>query len=512
MFFNIHFTVLLIVLPLMAAPICVILRKPKPAWLVAIIANFFVVLFSISLLNHILDGNVVRYELGGWAAPTGIEYYIDAINAILLCVVSVISLLTLIYSKQSIRKEIAEPRHYLFYAGWLLCLTGLLGILITGDAFNVFVFLEISSLSMYMLIALGRERRQALMAAFRYLILGSIGASFILLGIGFLYAATGTLNMSDISERLALIDESRSVIVGFSFITLGLLIKTAMFPLFSWLPNAYQFAPSAVSAFLAGTATKVSLYVLLRFFYQIFGADYSFGNLLLGYVLLPLAIIGFFVMSVVAVFQTDIRRMLAYSSIAQVGYIVTAISMATHQGLTAGIIHIINHAFIKTALFISIGCIIYRYGTARIDDLGGIIKSMPWTCAAFIIAGLSLIGVPLTAGFVSKWHLITAAINSGWWIVVIMILMSSLMAIIYIGRVIEVFCFKDVSSTTQSDSHISVKEAPLSMLLPLWMLIIISVYTGINGDSVVDLAKLAATQLLENLPSVNNSLSIRGRL
>ena len=511
MFFNSHFSVLLIVLPLMAAPICVILRNPQSSWLVAVVCNFLVVLLSLSLLSHILDDNVVQYKLGGWAAPTGIEYYIDGLNAILICVVAVISFLTLIYSKQSIYKEIAKPRHYLFYSGWLLCLTGLLGILITGDAFNVFVFLEISSLSMYMLIALGRERRQALIAAFRYLMLGSIGASFILLGIGFLYAATGTLNMSDLAQRLVLIDDSRTVIVGFSFITIGLLIKTAMFPVFSWLPNAYQFAPSAVSAFLAGTATKVSLYVFLRFFYHIFGTEYSFGDLLLGYVLLPLAVVGFFVMSVVAIFQTDIRRVLAYSSIAQIGYIVTAISMATHAGLTAGIIHMINHAFIKTALFIAVGCIIYRYGTARTSDLGGIIKTMPWTCAAFIIAGLSLIGVPLTAGFVSKWYLISATINSGWWVVTIMILMSSLMAIIYMGRIIEIFCFRD-SRSEVSITNAEVNEAPLSMLLPLWLLIIISIYTGINGDTVVDLAKLAATQLLDNLPSISPNVNMRDQL
>lgn len=502
MLFNSHFSVLLVVLPLMAAPICVILRNSKASWLVALISNLVITLLSLLLLNHVLNGNIVRYELGGWAAPTGIEYYIDSINAILISIVSIISLVTLVYSKQSIRKEIAKPRHYLFYAGWLLCLTGLLGILITGDAFNVFVFLEISSLSMYMLIALGSERRQALMASFRYLILGSIGASFILLGIGFLYAATGTLNMSDIAQRLPLINDSRTVIVGFSFITIGLFIKTAMFPVFSWLPNAYQFAPSAVSAFLAGTATKVSLYIFLRFFYHIFGTGYSFGNLLLGDVLLPLAVIGFFVMSVVAIFQTDIRRVLAYSSIAQIGYIFAAISMATEQGLTAGIIHIINHAFIKTALFIAVGCILYRYGTANINQLHGIIKTMPWTCSAFIVAGLSLIGVPLTAGFVSKWYLVSAAIDSGWWLIAVMILMSSLMAIIYIGRIIEVFCFKRHESTDVS----KVKDAPFIMLLPLWFLIIVSVYTGINGDVVVDMAKLSATQLLDNLPGLSNSV------
>jgi len=316
------------------------------------------------------------------------------------------------------------------------------------------------------------------------------------LGIGFLYAATGTLNMADLAVRLDSIEDSRTVVVGFSFITVGLLIKAAMFPVYSWLPNAYQYAPSAVTAFLAGTATKVSLYVFLRFFFHIFGADYSFADMLLGKILLPLAVVGFFVMSVVAVFQTDIRRLLAYSSIAQLGYMFTAVSMANHAGLTAGIIHIVNHAFIKTALFIAVGCIAYRIGSNRIADMNNLIRIMPWTASAFIIGGLSLIGIPLTAGFISKWYLVSAAIDSGWWPIAIMVLLSSLMAIIYIGKIIEVFCFKKQESDGTAVTTSTIKEAPLMMLIPLWVLIIISLYTGINGTVVVDFAQLAASQLL----------------
>ncbi len=496
MFYNIHFPVLVIVLPLMAAPLCIMLRRSFSAWLVAMFANGCSVLFAFSVLLQVIDGDVIRYTLGGWAAPTGIEYYIDTLNAVLLCVITSISFLTLIYSKASIEQEVVRPRHYLFYTGWLLCLTGLLGIVITGDAFNVFVFLEISSLAMYMLIALGKERKQALLAAFRYLIMGSVGASFILLGIGFLYAATGTLNMSDLATHLDDVNGSRTVIVGFSFITVGLLIKAAIFPVYSWLPNAYQYAPSAVTAFLAGTATKVSLYVFLRFFFHIFGHEYSFAEMLLGKILLPLSIVGFFAMSVVAIFQTDIRRLLAYSSIAQIGYMFAAVSMATQEGVTASIIHIINHAFIKTALFIAVGCIAYRLGSSRIADMGSLIRSMPWTTGGFIIAGLSLIGIPLTAGFISKWYLVSAAIDSGWWSIAVMVLLSSLMAIIYIGKVVEIFCFREASnSNAQSD----IKEAPFFMLLPLWVLIAFSVYTGINGDVVVDVAQLATTQLLGDM-------------
>lgn len=483
--------VLIIVLPLMAAPLSLMVRHAKSAWWIAILTSAVSTLFSYSLLMTVLADGVVQYALGGWAAPTGIEYYIDTLNAGLLLLISLLSTLTLFFARLSIAKEIAAPRHYLFYTGWLMCLTGLLGIVITGDAFNVFVFLEISSLSMYMLIALGQERGQALLAAFRYLIMGSVGASFILLGIGFLYAATGTLNMADLAERVALVNESRTVIVGFSFITVGLLIKTAVFPVHAWLPSAYQYAPSAVTAFLAGTATKVSLYVFLRFFYHIFGPDYSFADMLLGNVLLPLAIVGFFVMSVVAIFQTDMRRLLAYSSIAQLGYMFTAIAMATEIGLTAGIIHLVNHAFIKAALFMAVGCLFYRYGSAKITDVKGALYCMPWTVSAFILGGLSLIGIPLTAGFISKWYLISAAIESGWWPIALMVLLSSLMAIIYIGKMVEVMCFQKTNEIRQS----SVSEAPLSMLIPLWLCLGLSIYMGIDGNLVIGFAEQAATQL-----------------
>jgi len=509
-----HLPVLLIVIPLMTAPLCIMARHGRAAWLMALIANLVMVIMAISLFFQVSDGDVIRYALGGWAAPTGIEYYIDTLNASLLVLITMISGLSLVYSLPTIDREIAQPRHYLFYTGWLLCLTGLLGIVVTGDAFNVFVFLEISSLSMYMLIALGKERRQALMAAFRYLVMGSVGASFILIGIGFLYAATGTLNMLDLADRVTEVSESRTVLVAFSFITLGLLIKAAMFPVYSWLPNAYQYAPSSVTAFLSGTATKVSIYILLRFFFDIFGVDYSFNQLFLGDVLLPLALVGFIVMSVVAILQTDIRRVLAYSSIAQIGYIITGISMATHEGLTAAIIHMINHGFIKAALFMAVGCIIYRMGNAHLSSVGHLIVRMPWTASAFIIAGLSLIGMPLTAGFVSKWHLLSAAIGSDWWFIAGMMLISSLMAIIYIGKIIEIFCFNtsvfskaiadtvnetDTSATGTNPSE-EIKEAPLMMLIPLWVLVGLCLYLGINGSLVVDIASQSAAQLLDGFP------------
>ena len=484
---------LLILVPFTAAPLCVLFRHALASWVIAFVANLFSVVAAWQVLQHVRTTGIIRYAVGGWAAPSGIEYYIDALNASVLLLVSGISAIVLLYAYKSVGKSVPITKHYLFYAAWLMCLSGLMGIAITGDAFNVFVFLEVSSLATYMLISFGSDKR-ALTSTFRYLIMGSVGASFILIGIGFLYAATGTLNMIDLAERIPDSESQRAVLVAFSFICIGVMIKAAIFPLHGWLPNAYTYGPVAVTAFLAGTATKVSLYVLLRFFFSIFGYEYSFGQLLLSGVLLPAAVAGFVLMSLVAIFQSDLRKMLAYSSVAQLGYIVAGISLASQAGLTAGIVHILNHALIKSALFMAVGCIIYQVGHAHCPSFDNLFKRMPLTCIAFIIAGLGLVGVPLTVGFISKFALIQASMDEGWWMVAALILLSSLMAVVYVGRVVEVMLFRQSRQATPVVSGYS--EAPVSMLVPMYLLIGLGLYFGINGDATLSLAGDAARQLL----------------
>ncbi len=491
-----QFPALQIMVPLVAAPICVMIRNPRWSWVCAMVASTLAFLISIILLQQVMANGVIRYAVGGWAAPSGIEYYIDAMNAAVLVLVSGISAVVLVYAYRSVAKSVPAEKHYLFYTAWLMCVCGLLGIVITGDAFNVFVFLEISSLSMYTLISFGQDRR-ALTASFRYLVLGSVGASFILIGIGFLYAATGTLNMTDLAARIPDSESQRAVLVAFSFLTMGVLIKSAVFPLHAWLPNAYTFAPVAVTAFLAGTATKVSLYVLLRFFFSVFGKDYSFGQHLLNGVLLPAAVAGFVLMSLVAIFQNDLRRMLAYSSVAQVGYIVAGFSLATQSGLTAGIVHVVNHGMVKASLFMAVGCILYRVGHVHTPSLDNLMKRMPFTCVAFIISGMGLIGVPLTVGFVSKFTLIEASLEKGWWAIAALVLLSSLMAIVYVGRVIEIMVFRRSRETGPESSGMC--EAPLSMLVPLYVLVGVSLYFGINGSATLEVAGRAASFLLGGL-------------
>jgi multicomponent Na+:H+ antiporter subunit D len=284
-----HLPALQVVLPLVTAPLVVVMRQANVAFLLATAAAWAAVAVAIGLWIEVDARGVVSYSIGSWPPPWGIEYRVDHLSAFVLLLVSVIAAVVLPYSRRSIEAEIPPEKHYLFYAMFTLCLAGLLGITITGDAFNVFVFLEIAALSSYVLIALGRDRR-ALIASYQYLIRGTIGATFFVIGVGLLYLLTGTLNLADMEQRLAEIRDSRPVLTALAFITVGLSLKLALFPLHQWLPNAYAYAPSAVSAFLAATATKVSIYVLVRFYFSVFGESLVFQKLGLPEIMLPLSL------------------------------------------------------------------------------------------------------------------------------------------------------------------------------------------------------------------------------
>ncbi len=484
-----HLPVLLVVVPLVAAPIAALLNRPRLSWGVAVAATLWALYAALELLLQTMATGAIHYELGGWAAPYGIEYVVDPANAWVVVIVALIGALVTPYARKSVEQEITEDRIPLFYAAFILCLTGLLGIAVTGDVFNVFVFLEISSLSAYALIALGNDRR-ALTASFQYLIMGSVGATFIVIGIGLMYVMTGTLNMADLADRLPEVASSRTIPVAFTFLTVGITLKLALFPLHLWLPNAYTYAPSAVTAFIASTATKVAVYLLLRFFFTIFGATFSFDVMQLDRILMPLALIAIVTMSLVAIYQENVKRLLAYSSVAQIGYMVLGISFVSVLGLTAGILHLFNHALMKGALFMSMGCVMYRVGSVRLEQMNGLGRAMPWTMAAFVVGGLSLIGVPLTVGFVSKWYLVQAALEQGMWPVAGVVLLGSLLALMYVWKVVEVAYFREV------DPELGISEAPLSLLAPTWVLVLGNLYFGINASDSVGVATRAAEMLL----------------
>ncbi|MEZ5540879.1 MAG: monovalent cation/H+ antiporter subunit D family protein [Pseudomonadota bacterium] len=468
-----NLSLLLVAIPLLAAPVTALLPAGRAPWLLALGVTWSVMLLAAWQLWLVSDGSVISYELGGWAPPWGIEYRVDALNALVALIVTGIGAVVLPFAYRSLAQEIPRHQLSLCYAAYLLCLDGLLGISQTGDVFNLFVFLEISSLSSYALISLG-QRRRALTAAYQYLIMGTIGATFLLIGIGLVYAETGTLNMQDLHHRLHALYAHRTVHTGFAFIVVGVGLKLAMFPLHLWLPNVYSYAPLAITVFLAATATKVAVYIMLRMLFTVF-PDSLVALTPTGLVFLLTGVGGILFASIAANYQRDARRLLAYSSIAQIGYMVLGISYGTVLGLTATIVHVFNHAMIKAALFMAVGALVYRTGSSQLKDLRGTARQMPWTFGALVIAGLSIIGVPGTAGFISKWYLVLAALEQHDWLIALMILAGSLLAVVYVWRLVDAMYFR-----TPAENAISVREAPLSMLVPLWLLVLANIWFGLD--------------------------------
>ena len=493
---SVEAPVLIVVLPLIIGAICAVMPKDKIAWLLAFITTLICSALAFDLVMQTRGEQVLSYALGGWDPPFGIEYRIDGLNAPVLLLISVIGVICTLYALSSTEAEIEPKKRAPFYAAFLIGFAGLLGMVTTGDAFNVFVFLEISSIATYVLVAMGASRdRRALNSAFNYLILGSIGATFFVIGVGFLYMETGTLNMVDMADKLAVMgDVSRVSQVAFAFIVVGLGLKLAMFSLHLWLPGAYAYSPTAITAFLAATATKAALYLLFRFVFTVFDPSLEFIGATLTWLLAVLGVIGMFVASFQAIFQSDARRVLAFSSVAQVGYMLLGVGMGTALGLSAGYVHLINHGIIKGALFLALGAFWYRYGIVRVSDFKGLGKIMPWTMSAFTIAALALIGVPGTAGFVSKFQLLTAAADNGWWWAVGAIVVTSILAVIYMGRMLEAAWLQPAPEV--NGKPVQKREAPLPMLVGLWTLAIAAIVFGIVPSWPVELANGAAQVML----------------
>jgi multicomponent Na+:H+ antiporter subunit D len=484
---------LLVVLPLFGALLAALVRRPLPAYLVTLVISLVSPVIAWRILDEVLASGPISYVFGNWPAEIGIEYRIDTLNALLLALITSVAAIIAPFALRSVAAEIDEDRIAWFYSAYLLCFTGLLGIAITGDAFNAFVFLEISSLATYILVALGRDRR-ALLAAYQYLIVGTIGATFYVIGVGLLYNMTGTLNLALLTERLADVAMTRPVLAGLAFIIVGISLKLALFPLHVWLPNAYAYAPSFATVFLAAAATKVAIYLFVRYLYTVFGAGFVFDDLPVSPILILLSVAAMFGAAIVAVFQSDLKRMMAYSSVGQVGYITLGIALANFNGLTGGLVHILNHALIKSSLFMALGVMAFATGKRTIEDLAGIGHKMPLTMAAFVIAGLGLIGVPGTAGFISKWYLILGAIDAGLWWLAALIVASSLIAIVYVGRVVEAAFFQKPAAALAD-----VGDPPPSMLLPMWVMALLTIFVGLDADFTAGLAARAAAELLAGL-------------
>ncbi len=417
------------------------------AWPIALVTLSLSTAVAIEQLLTVLADGPLIHQLGGWAPPIGIAFVVDSLNAFIVTVVVAIPLLVLLYARDSVRKETPEEE-VAFFTLLQVLLLGLTGMVLTGDLFNLYVFFEISSLAGYSLVARGSHA--APVSAFRYLLLGSLGASFYLMGVGYLYVLTGSLNMGDVSRILPGLIGNPALTVAMAMMVAGLGLKMALFPLHGWLPDAYTHASSAATAIIAPVMTKVSAYVLIRMLF--FVCDPALRAAIpLGTVITWLAALGIIVGSVMAIAQNDVKRMLAYSSVAQVAYIGVGIGLGTPLALVGATLHVLSHATMKSCLFLVTGSVQLQTGRRTLHSYEGLGRLMPWTFAGFTLAALAMVGIPPTAGFFSKWYLVLGGIEAGEWPVVLIVVASSLLTAGYFFRLIEKIYANPAPSLRASD-------------------------------------------------------------
>ncbi|MCB1087207.1 MAG: hypothetical protein KDM63_09190, partial [Verrucomicrobiae bacterium] len=439
----------------------------------------------------------------------------DGINGLLLVAIVTVALLTSIFSIRRAEEENTEkaPQFYVLYL--LLCL-GLLGITITGDAFNLYVLIEIASLTSYALVAMGSKPRGTV-AAFHYIIMGTIGASFYLLGVGYLYLRTGALNMAHIHSIVAMpeVAGSETVLVAFVLILVGVWVKMAFFPLYGWLPNAYSYCPSASSCILAPLMTKVSVYVMIRVMLSVFGTGWVFQKLGWSHTVVWLAVIAILAGSFLALAQTELKKMLCYLIVAEVGYMVGGAWLANEPGMIGAIYHILADAFMTLCLFLAANIFVKHCGAERIEDLEGLFKKMPLVTAGFVVGALAMIGVPPTCGFFSKWYLIRGGIEAGQWGYAIALLISSLVNAVLFFRIFEIAYFgrkpADSHGHSHGDDHGATEEGHVSeptgscrpprfsTVLPLMITASIVILLGVFNGQIVEIIR----QALAGMPFVS---------
>ena len=484
-----HLPILVFLIPFLAA-ICmplVGLNNPGRCRPLALTALGGMFLLSVATLWRILSQGAIRYAFSGWAPPTGIEWVADEIAGIMVLVLSALAFLSLLHTRQDASAELAG-RTVPYHAIVLTLVSGLTGIVYSGDLFNIFVFLEIAALSGYALVGVSGGR--ALVSAFRYLIMGSLGASFYLLGVSYFYAATGSLNMADLAQRVPDLLASKAVIGGLSFMFIGLGIKMALMPLHGWLPDAYTDAPDAVSPLLAALVTKVALLAWIRILYWVLAAG-SYGMIIEIFGLLW--VVGAFASvggAVLALIQQDLKRRFAYGGLAHIGLILVGVGQGTQAGVTGGLFYLINDAVMQCLLFIMAGAIGSRYGVRTLDDLGRTRLPTPWIITGFVVAALSMIGLPPTGGFFGKWYIVLSAIENENYVAVVAVVLTTVLTMAYFIQVLEPM-LRDGETGPRSPEI----ETPLQLRLSAGVLSVAIIGLGLWSDRIVQVLLHATSRL-----------------
>ncbi|MFH0877668.1 MAG: proton-conducting transporter membrane subunit [Candidatus Omnitrophota bacterium] len=439
-------------------------RKGLPDWLGNLTTAGLLVISVLSV--KIAASGALVTSVGGWKPPFGIVLVLDGLTSFMLVTVNLVAFAISIYSINYMERFTSKWK---FYTLFLLMLAGMNGVLVTGDLFNLFVFLEIASVASYALVAFGTER-QELEAAFKYAIMGSVGSLFILLGIVFLYGFTSTLNMADMAMFLANKGSSQIILLVSVLFIMGFGLKAALVPFHAWLPDAHPSAPAPISAMLSGVLIKsLGVYALCRVFFNIFGITAQVSSVLMFLGALSM-VIGVFL----AIGQWDLKRLLAYHSISQIGYVVLGIGLGTPLGLLGGLFHLFNHSIFKSLLFLNSGAVEYATGTRDLQKMGGLMTRMPVTGATTLTASMAIAGIPPFNGFWSKLIIIIAAVQAGrlgyaFWAVV-----ASFLTLASFTKVMKYAFFGTPKARWKQ-----VKEVPLFMRLSMEALALICLVGGV---------------------------------
>ncbi len=436
----------------------------------------------ISLVSYrqVLLSGPIEYQLSGWPAPYGILWVLDGLSGLLMIALSGIGLIALVFSGP------VEPRHLgarivPYYTLISMLISALTGITLSADLFNVFVFLEVGALCSYGLVGIGGGR--ALISAFRYLILGTIGASIYLLGVGYLYAATGTLNMQDLALRLPEAYDSKTVLIGLTFLFIGLAIKMALVPMHGWLPDAYTHAPDAVSPLLASLVTKVALYTVIRITFWVLGAGAVLENIPMLLLLNVGGILATVVGAFLALTQRDLKRMFAYGGISHVGLILMGVTLGNERGFAGGLFYLVNDAVMQASLFFVAGTALALSRASDLDQLPRLRGQTAWLHATLIVMAMSMIGIPPTGGFFGKWYIVLAAIEVGNWAAVAAVLAATLLTMGYFVRIIEKLLLE--RGTGAAGSDLAPVETPLAIRMSMGVLTATILALGIFSDKVM---------------------------
>ena len=480
--------VLILILPLLFVPIIILMRMFKVSYLIVVVSSLLNFLLITILTLNVFTNGAVFYELGGWPPPVGIRLNADMLSCLFLMLIGFMNLVCIISCKEIVEKTVSSSKVYLFYTAWLLCNTGFTGIILTDDIFNMFVFLEISSLSSYYLISQGNQKKSTF-AALQYLFIGSIGAIFVLFAIGLLYMITGTLNMQDLTKQLAVVEEKQILLFAIVFLLAGVGVKSALFPLHGWLIKTYAYSPSIVTTYFSGTSTKIGIYIFFRVFLDILNNISPLTLFSLSDILITLSSIGVVLITYYAIKQTDIKKMLAYSSVGQLSYIFIAMILYIPDGITASLVHVINHSIIKTSLFLTLTLLFITKKEVLLTDLAGLSTKQPIITSCFLIMSLALVGLPLTAGFISKWYLILSLIQSKYWMFTSIVVLTSFMTLFYVWKMIDQAYFKE-------NSNGEMFELKKHQFIPIAFLTLLIIYLGVETSLTVGVSQSIAYDII----------------